>query len=69
VTDPATRAWRRNDLVVEQDALFYELIDGAKAEIAAGIGFANANGLTVDTAEQQNFRIPSFARSKNILKE
>ncbi|MEJ6479421.1 MAG: TauD/TfdA family dioxygenase [Octadecabacter sp.] len=68
-TDPATRAWRRSDLVAEQDALFYELIDGAKAEIAAGIGFANANGLTVDTVEQQDFRIPSFARDVPDLRK
>jgi len=61
LTDPAARAWRREDLASEQDSLFYDLTNGANVEITLGIGFANSNSLTVDTVEQQDFRIPSFA--------
>jgi len=61
-TDPYARRWKREDLLPEKAALFYDLSDAARAEIAAGIEFANANGLTVDTVEQQDFRTPSFAR-------
>lgn len=53
----------------DNDALFYTLSDAAKGEIANGIAFANANGLTVDTVEQQDFRIPSFARDVADLRE
>ena len=60
-TDPGRRKWRRDDLAGET-ALFYTLPDAALAEIETGLAFAHANGLTVDTVEQQDFRLPSFAR-------
>ncbi len=62
LTDPDARSWRQEDVTSEESSLFYELSDAAIAEIKDGIAFARANGLTVDTVEQQDFRIPSFAR-------
>lgn len=69
VTDPAARAWRQDDLAADQADLFYSLTDGARDKIAASVAFARANGLTVDTVEQQDFRIPSFARDVPDLRE
>jgi len=43
-------------------ALSYDLSDAAQDEIARALDFARANGLTSETIEQQDFRIPSFAR-------
>ena len=68
-TDPDSRAWRRDDLAGEDAMLFYTLPDAAKREIADAIAFANANGLNVDTVEQQDFRIPSFARDVPELRK
>ncbi|KMK64904.1 TauD/TfdA family dioxygenase [Puniceibacterium sp. IMCC21224] len=68
-TDPDARGWRRDDLAGEQSALFYTLSDAARAEIANALDFARANGLTVDTVEQQDFRIPSFARDVPDLRQ
>nr|WP_138487590.1 TauD/TfdA family dioxygenase [Marivita cryptomonadis] len=68
-SDPDTRAWQRDDLVIDEPVLFYTLPDAAQREIAEGIAFAKANGLTVDTVEQQDFRIPSFARDVPELRE
>lgn len=69
VADPDARAWRRDDLASDKAALFYTLSDAARAEIADNIAFAHANGLTVDTIEQQDFRIPSFARDVPDLRK
>ncbi len=68
-TDPETRAWRQADLARDADALFYTLPDAARAEIATALDFAKANGLTVDTVEQQDFRIPSLARDVPDLRK
>jgi hypothetical protein len=68
-SDPDTRAWQRDDLVTDEPVLFYTLPDAAQREIAEGIAFAKANGLTVDTVEQQDFRIPSFAGDVPELRE
>lgn len=61
-TDPDARMWRHDDVAPGEVSLFYQLSCTAVTEIKAGIDFANANGLTVDTVEQQDFRVPSFAR-------
>ena len=61
-TDPAARAWRRADLEADPAALFHDLSPEALEQIAARLAFARANGLTIDTVEQEDFRLPAFAR-------
>ncbi len=58
-SEPAARAWRRDTLA--SAALFFDLEEAALAEIGQCLRFAQANGLTVDTVEQEDFRVPSFA--------
>ncbi len=67
-TDPDARAWRRDDLQRDAAQLFYSLPDRARDEIAEALAFATANGLTSDTVEQQDFRLPSFARDVPALR-
>lgn len=61
-TDPLARMWRREDVSAGDALLFHRLSDAAVGEIETGVAFAHANGLTADTVEQQDFRVPSFAR-------
>lgn len=68
-SDPDARFWRHDDVSNDEPVLFYTLSDAALDEISKGIAFANANGLTVDTVEQQDFRIPSFARDVPDLRQ
>lgn len=60
-TDPPARAWRRDDLSGE-GALFHRLTDQTLHQIEQAMAFCAANGLTVDTVEQEDFRLPAFAR-------
>ena len=57
------RSWSSQTLVREQDALVYQLPREAIAQIDQALGFARANGLTVETMEQEDFRIPALARA------
>lgn len=57
------RSWSSQTLVREQDALVYQLPRDAIAQIDQALGFARANGLTVETMEQEDFRIPALARA------
>lgn len=58
-TDPAARGWTSQDLHATQ--LFFDLSAPALRQVRAGLAFAHANGLTVDTVEQEDFRVPAFA--------
>lgn len=60
--DCPARSWRRDDLRQESDRLFYCLDAQAIAQIDQALAFCHANGLTIDTVEQEDFRIPAFAR-------
>lgn len=53
------RAWNRQSL--SSSSVFFDLKGTALPEIDRCLGFAHANGLTVDNVEQEDFRVPSFA--------
>ncbi|WP_417724282.1 TauD/TfdA family dioxygenase [Salipiger sp.] len=59
-TDPDARRWSRDSL--DPAPLRYTLTVAALDEIDTALRFARENGLTVDTIEQEDFRLPSFAR-------
>ncbi|EPX85099.1 TauD/TfdA family dioxygenase [Salipiger mucosus] len=59
-TDPDARRWTRDTL--ETGALRYTLPPEALAQIDAALALARENGLTIDTVEQEDFRIPALAR-------
>ena len=58
-SEPPARAWNRQGLAAS--SVFFDLKDAVLTEIAGRLRFAHANGLTVDTVEQEDFRVPSFA--------
>ena len=60
-TEPEARDWTRVTLAAEGDAHRHDLTPAARAEIDAALAFARANGLTAETVEQEDFRIPAFA--------
>ena len=68
-TDPDTRAWRAADLAAESQSLMHDLSDEVLTEIDAAVVRARANGLTPDTVEQEDFRLPAFARAVPALRE
>lgn len=61
-SDVDARLWTRDEIGGDRDALFYTLTSDALAEIAAAISFCKANALTIDTVEQEDFRLPALAR-------
>lgn len=60
--ESAMRKWRRDDLGGETSILFYQIGADAIAQVDAALAFCRANGLTIDTVEQEDFRIPAIAR-------
>ena len=67
--EPRARQWNADVLRNDGAAHIYHLTPGALDEIGNALDFAGANGLTVDTVEQEDFRIPSFARDVGRLRE
>ncbi|MBO6759189.1 MAG: TauD/TfdA family dioxygenase [Roseibium sp.] len=68
-TEPPARQWDRRDLEADWPSLFYDLSDLALTQIAAALDFADRNGLTVETVEQEDFRIPALAHDVASLRE
>lgn len=54
------RAWRGRDLAA--DSVRFPLTADINREIAAAMAHIRANGLDLDTVEQEDFRVPAFAR-------
>lgn len=67
-TDPDTRAWRADDLAGESAALVHDLSAEVLAQIDAAVRQVRANGLTPETIEQEDFRLPAFAREVPALR-
>lgn len=61
-SDPAARAWRRAELEADPAPLFHDLPPEALRQIDEALAFARANGLTVETVEQEDVRLPALAR-------
>ncbi len=59
--DPPARNWNKRTLERDGSAHRYKLTAPALEQIGAAIDFARANGLTAETVEQEDFRIPAFA--------
>lgn len=60
--EPLPRAWTSQSLEADQDALFYDFSDRSLAEIDAALRGIRLRGVTLEIMEQEDFRIPSFAR-------
>ncbi len=67
--DPPARNWDRRTLERDGSAHRYRLTAPALEQIGAAIDFARANGLTAETVEQEDFRIPAFARDVPQLRK
>lgn len=67
--DVAARLWTRDILAEETDSVFYEVSPAASEQIDAGLAFCSANGLTVDTVEQEDIRLPAYARDVDDLRQ
>lgn len=69
VTEPEARHWDAGTLQDDCNAHLYDLTAEALDQISAALEFAKANGLTVETVEQEDFRIPAFARDVGRIRE
>ena len=54
--------WNRKSIHADSAALFIELSQQTRNEIAEAVRFINDNGLTPETFTQEDFRIPSFGQ-------
>ena len=61
------RAWTRDSL--QGESLFYELTAESQAEIARALDDIALRGLHLQTVEQEDFRIPSFAHDVPGLRD
>lgn len=59
--EPSARAWTRATFENNFDSLVFRISNDAVEQIDAALNFARANGLTAETVEQEDFRIPAFA--------
>lgn len=66
-TLPAWR-WRRADLAGGAASLRWTAPAALQREIAQAMALVRANGLDLDTVEQEDFRLPSFARAVTSLR-
>ncbi|MCC7426655.1 MAG: TauD/TfdA family dioxygenase [Alphaproteobacteria bacterium] len=57
----AGRLWTAATLDPLRESLFFDLPAATLAEIEEAIAHCRANGLTLETMEQEDFRLPSFA--------
>ncbi len=53
--------WRRADIQAIADRLRWRVTPAVQREIAAAVATIRANGLELDTVEQEDFRLPSLA--------
>ena len=66
---PATHAGRGwNASVAARPEIFFDIDAATNGEIAAAMAFVRANGLDLDSVEQEDFRIPRFARHVGELR-
>jgi len=61
------RAWTRDSL--QGASLFYDLTAESQSEIASALNDIALRGLHLRTVEQEDFRIPSFARDVSALRD
>lgn len=61
--------WTRAGIEARQDEIFIEVGDAIRGEIARAMAHIRANGLGVETMEQEDFRVPSIARLIPTLRQ
>lgn len=61
-------SWRGADLAARAAALCWAAPDSLNREIAAAMALVRANGLDLDTVEQEDMRLPSLARAVTRLR-
>lgn len=67
--EPRARHWNAGSLQDDGAAHLYDLTREALEQIASALAFAKANGLSLETVEQEDFRVPAFARDVGQLRE
>ena len=67
--EPRARQWDADTLRNDGAAHIYTLTTDALTQVGAALDFARTNGLTVETIEQEDFRIPAFARDVGKIRE
>ena len=63
------RAWTPDDLTADVPPIFYDMTREAKNEIADALRRIKMRGLHPQNVEQQDFRVPSFARDVPMLRD
>lgn len=67
--DPSARAWCRDDIDPVRDGIFYDIGPDLHRQIRSARDNTAANGLTLETVEQEDFRLPAFARDVAGLRD
>ncbi|MFT4726464.1 MAG: alpha-ketoglutarate-dependent taurine dioxygenase [Granulosicoccus sp.] len=67
--EPPARRWTRKSLTAAQNNLSYSLDSETHQRIDDAIVFARHNGLNADNIEQEDFRLPEFAKHISSLRE
>lgn len=62
------RAWTKADLAGRSGEIFYDLDPVAQREIVAGLEHIRGNGFRLATVEQEDMRLPTFARDVPSLR-
>ena len=66
--EPLERQWTRESLAEAHKPFVHHLDAGTRHRISNAINFARDNGLTANTVEQEDFRLPEFARTAKQLR-
>lgn len=66
--EPRARNWNAGSLQGDGTAHLYNLTAEALDQIGTALAFVKANGLSLDTVEQEDFRVPAFARDVAALR-
>ena len=61
-------AWDRATLEADEESLFFHLSERSVDEVVAAVRFIRDNRLDPDVFEQEDFRVPSFAREVSALR-
>ena len=67
--EPDSRGWDKRGIDADNHDYLHDLSQLTTEQIDAAVRFADLNGLTVDTVEQEDFRIPAFAAGVPRLRE
>lgn len=67
-SEPRARYWTHAAIARDAGTVFRALPAAAMPELEAAMAFVQANGITLDTVEQEDVRLPAFAREVPALR-